>query len=244
VTTALIAILSTLVFTGVGKIREAADSATCLSNLRAWGRGFSAFAADNNNRLPEAKWGGTYGGWQRNTAPYMGYSSEAITAPGKINPTMPFCRATLRAAAGLLGIPSATSGRETSFCVTPNFSGYGKKSVTSGSLEEVMTPVLLAGDAGANAAILTDMNPIHAVVGNSGGGDGSWIEWDWGGNQCAHAKHAAYDIHGKGAVHCLFMDGHAASVAKDYLKETITVNGVTSQRDYWMFGRASWSEEW
>ena len=52
---AIIGILAALIIPTVGKVREAAKSAQCLSNLRQLGMAFNLFASDNKGRLPRVK---------------------------------------------------------------------------------------------------------------------------------------------------------------------------------------------
>jgi prepilin-type N-terminal cleavage/methylation domain-containing protein/prepilin-type processing-associated H-X9-DG protein len=49
---AIIAILAALIFPVLGKIRQSANNAACLSNLRQLGVGFAAYAGENNGTYP------------------------------------------------------------------------------------------------------------------------------------------------------------------------------------------------
>ena len=49
---AIIGILAAIIIPTVGKVRQSAKSAQCLSNLRQMGMGFNLFASDNKGRLP------------------------------------------------------------------------------------------------------------------------------------------------------------------------------------------------
>jgi prepilin-type N-terminal cleavage/methylation domain-containing protein/prepilin-type processing-associated H-X9-DG protein len=49
---AIIGILAAIIIPTVGRVRQSAKSAQCLSNLRQMGMGFTLFAADNKGRLP------------------------------------------------------------------------------------------------------------------------------------------------------------------------------------------------
>jgi prepilin-type N-terminal cleavage/methylation domain-containing protein/prepilin-type processing-associated H-X9-DG protein len=49
---AIIGILAAIIIPTVGKVRQSAKSAQCLSNLRQMGMGFNLFAAENKGRLP------------------------------------------------------------------------------------------------------------------------------------------------------------------------------------------------
>lgn len=67
---AIIAVLTTLLLPVVGGMRERADAAKCISNMRHQFMGAMAFAADKGV-LPRAVDSGTY--WFREIAPYLDY---------------------------------------------------------------------------------------------------------------------------------------------------------------------------
>lgn len=70
---AIIGILAAIIIPTVGKVRAAARSAQCLSNLRELGVGFKLFAEDHRGRLVFNTWDPTPGGndWRDNLSHYL-----------------------------------------------------------------------------------------------------------------------------------------------------------------------------
>ena len=79
VVVAIIALLVSILLPTLGKAKEQARIAICLSNLRSLGLGFAQYTTDNNDWYPPSYYTGTLHGadyeyffWDRNMLPYYG----------------------------------------------------------------------------------------------------------------------------------------------------------------------------
>jgi prepilin-type N-terminal cleavage/methylation domain-containing protein len=78
---AIIGILAAILIPVVGKVRDAARSSVCQSNLRQWHSAMLLFAGDNNDRMPLG-WDNFApngrGHWSTVLGDYMGYQFETV----------------------------------------------------------------------------------------------------------------------------------------------------------------------
>lgn len=78
----IIAVLVAILMPALNKARQAAQTLTCLSNLRQVGMGVLMYASDNNNLLPAGQWENWYPGddarWYTLINPYMGGEGNTV----------------------------------------------------------------------------------------------------------------------------------------------------------------------
>jgi prepilin-type N-terminal cleavage/methylation domain-containing protein/prepilin-type processing-associated H-X9-DG protein len=97
VVVAIIGILASLLLPALGKAREKANAASCLSNMRQWGLALNMYADDNNDYMPYEGATGSVGidqsynlgAWFNILSPYIGasalkdlYALNKIPVPG------------------------------------------------------------------------------------------------------------------------------------------------------------------
>lgn len=201
---AIIGILAAIIIPTVGKVRQSARAAACLSNLRQVGAAQLLYADENKGFLVPIDDPAHPGGrkfWRYLLTPYLGGTTanpiqEILFCPADISE--PARAATVGQSPSSYGIPVATR--------LHNFSGepYGTKKLSS-----VKRPAqtMFAGDIGmvenpGDAPInwrqrANSWSPGYASL----PGHGNWSSGDW----CAFPRH-------NGNVNVVFYDGHTKAV--------------------------------
>src|SRR5690625_3090711 len=86
---AIIGILASILIPVVGKVRDSAKSAVCISNLRQVGLAAMAYALENEERLPDAG-AGDDPAWVRTLSEYISLPTSEIDSifvcPGSVIP--------------------------------------------------------------------------------------------------------------------------------------------------------------
>ena len=199
---AIIGILAAIIIPTVGKVRQSARAAACLSNLRQVGSAQLLYANENKGILvPINDPTGGMKFWRYLLAPYLGGTTanpvqQILLCPADISE--PAIAATVGQSPSSYGIPIITR--------LHNYSGepYGTKNINA-----VKNPAktMFAGDIG--------------MVDNPGGSPVSWVQransWSpgyasvpgegrWGaGDWCLFPRH-------NGNVNVVFYDGHTKAV--------------------------------
>jgi prepilin-type N-terminal cleavage/methylation domain-containing protein/prepilin-type processing-associated H-X9-DG protein len=202
VVVAIIAVLAGLLLPMVAAVRGSANATACMSNLRQFGLGFTAFPGDNEGRMPDWK-------WQEGLHPYLkeyGRVSGYTSADRDIDFRMAHCPSAPRFTSkgqGLYVTYAYTGVYWRSFPTFVFFAWYNRSGSLSGH------PVI-------NEAQI--QRPSEKCLLSEGWDDNGWT--NWGEDHLNDLRSRA--MHGTRA-NFLFADAHVQSLRVDGASKTRAV---------------------
>ncbi|MPM91293.1 hypothetical protein SDC9_138421 [bioreactor metagenome] len=232
---AIIAILAAMLLPALNSARERGRATSCTSNLKQIGTGYLSYAGDNADFMPFAYMGLGNGWktWWQSTAPYLGYSSVALTAdvpepktfhcPSRVN-YITFANPSLPSGSGL---PVAQISRyRTNYAYQVNCNRDG-----SGGASEYQKLVKLSRmrHASRNAVVVDGMG-IDTTSTSESAPYIFQTAWDTGNPDPTYV-----DFRHSGGLNVAFLDGHVQSAKLRGISGTSYLWTLPAQAGQWPY---------